>query len=47
MELFRYSKTLTLIDNAVKQAQNYCQDSRLLTDALGTSVGKLIQQMRS
>lgn len=42
-----FEKFMPLLDNAVKQAQNYCQDSRLLVNTLGTSVGKLIQQMRN
>ncbi len=41
-----FEKFLPLIDNAINQARDYCEDSKLLADTLGTSVGKLIRRMR-
>lgn len=43
----KFEKFLPLVDTAVKQAGLYCEDSRRLVNELGTSVGKLIAQMRA
>lgn len=43
----RFEKFLPLVDNAIEQAKLYCEDSRNLVDELGTSVGRLIESMRS
>ena len=42
----RFEKFMPYIDIAVQQAKEYCEDPDLIRDALGTSVGKLIEQMR-
>ena len=41
-----FERFLPLIDNAIEQAKLYCEDSRKLVDELGTSVGRLIEEMR-
>lgn len=41
-----FERFLPLIDDAINQAKLYCEDSQLLENELGTSVGKLIRQMR-
>lgn len=43
----KFEKFLPLIDMAVEQAKQYCEDSRLLMEELGTSVGQLIEEMRA
>ncbi|MDE5933407.1 MAG: RloB family protein, partial [Lachnospiraceae bacterium] len=42
----RFEKFLPLVDNAIGQAKMYCEDSKDLINELGTSVGKLIEEMR-
>lgn len=42
----QFSKYMPRIDIAVRQAKEYCEEPELLKDKLGTSVGKLIEQMR-
>lgn len=42
----KFEKLLPLIDTAIVQAKLYCEDSRSLAVELGTSVGKLIEEMR-
>lgn len=41
-----FEKFLPLIDKAISQASLYCENSKELTDKLGTSVGKLLRQMQ-
>ena len=41
-----FERFLPLVDDAINQAKLYCEDSQLLENELGTSVGKLIRQMR-
>ncbi len=41
-----FKKFLPFIDIAVEQAKLYCEDSSKLVNELGTSVGKLIEEMR-
>ena len=41
-----FEKFLPFIDTAISQASLYPEDSKKLTDKLGTSVGKLLRQMR-
>lgn len=43
----KFERFLPLVDNAIEQAKLYCEDSRDLVNELGTSVGKLIEEMRS
>lgn len=42
----RFERFLPLVDNAIEQAKIYCEDSRKLINELGTSVGKLMEEMR-
>ena len=42
----RFEKFMPYIDLAVQQAKEYCEDPDLIRNSLGTSVGKLIEQMR-
>lgn len=42
----KFEKFLPLIDDAIGQAKYYCEESEKLVDELGTSVGKLIEEMR-
>lgn len=42
-----FEKFLPLVNNAVQQASFYCEEPRQLTDELGTSVGRLIEEMRT
>lgn len=42
----RFERFLPLIDIAIEQSKLYCEDSRKLLDELGTSVGRLIEEMR-
>lgn len=42
----KFEKLLPLIDIAVEQAKLYCEDPRSLAVELGTSMGKLIEEMR-
>lgn len=41
-----FERFLPFIDTAIEQAKLYCEDSRGLVDKLGTSVGKLIEEMK-
>lgn len=42
----KFEKFLPLIDTAVKQAKTYCEDSYKIVNELGTSVGRLIEEMK-
>ena len=42
----RFERFLPLVDAAIRQAKLFCEDSSLLSDKLGTAVGKLIEEMR-
>lgn len=41
-----FDRFLPYVNTAVEQAKLYCEDTRKLVDELGTSVGKLIEEMR-
>lgn len=41
-----FDRFLPLIDDAVEQAKLYCENSKKIVNELGTSVGKLIEEMR-
>ena len=42
----KFEKFLPLVDIAIEQAKNFCENSQELVDKLGTSVGRLIEEMR-
>lgn len=42
----KFERFLPLVDNAIGQAKLFCEDSNQLIDKLGTSVGKLLEEMR-
>lgn len=42
----KFEKFLPLIDDAIEQAKYYCEEPKKLVDELGTSVGKLMEEMR-
>lgn len=42
----RFEKFLPLVNTAMKQAKMYCEDSKKLVDELGTSVGRLIEEIK-
>ena len=42
----RFEKFLPLVNTAVEQAKMYSEDSGKLINELGTSVGRLIEEMR-
>lgn len=41
-----FKRFLPFVDIAIEQAKLYCEDSQKLINELGTSVGKLIEEMR-
>ena len=43
----KFDRFLPLVDVAVEQAKNFCEDSEYLMNELGTSVGRLIEEMRN
>lgn len=43
----KFERFLPLIDTAVEQANLYCEDVRRLVNELGTSMGRLIRDMRA
>lgn len=42
----KFDRFLSLVDVAVEQAKFFCEDSEHLINELGTSVGRLIEEMR-
>ena len=42
----KLERFLPYVDTAVEQAKLYCENERKLVDGLGTSVGRLIEEMR-
>ena len=42
----KVERFLPLIDTAIEQATLFCEDSQQLVNELGTSVGRLIEEMR-
>ena len=42
----KFERFLPLVDTAIEQAKLFCADSQQLVDELGTSVGRLIEEMK-